>query len=174
MTTKTTNKKPTAVLYTMPTKEPEPVFLYQKFLQKTAETKNKKPTEDTIMTTKTTNKKPTEDTIKTTKTTNKKSTAKLYTVPTKEEVKPTLEARVKELESELALLKTIMTETYGRPSNYKPPMNTGVGDFIRECITSGLKNVDILKLVEEKYTNNNTTYACVAWYRNDMKKKGLI
>jgi hypothetical protein len=53
-------------------------------------------------------------------------------------------------------------------------MNTGVGDFIRECITSGLKNVDILKLVAEKYTNNNTTYACVAWYRNDMKKKGLI
>jgi len=164
MTTKTTNKKPTAVLYTMPTKEEEPVFLYQKFLQKTAETKNKKPTEDTIMTTKTTNKKPTA----------KKPTAVLYTVPTKEEVKPTLEARVKELESELALLKTIMTETYGKPSNYKPPMNTGVGDFIRECITSGLKNVDILKLVEEKYTNNNTTYACVAWYRNDMKKKGLI
>ena len=98
----------------------------------------------------------------------------LYLVPTAVEMKPTLESRVKELETELALLKKIMTETYGRPSNYKPPMNVGVGNFIRECILSGLKNVDILKLVEEKYTNNNTTYACIAWYRNDMKKKNLI
>ena len=98
----------------------------------------------------------------------------LYLVPTKEEVRPTIEARIKELESELEVLKKIQTETYGRPSNYKPPMNVGVGEFIRQCILSGLKNVDILKLVEEKYTNNNTTYACVAWYRNDMKKKGLI
>jgi len=98
----------------------------------------------------------------------------LYLVPTKEQMKPSLEARVKELESELAILKTIIIETYGRPFNYKSPMNIGVGDFIRECIKSDMKNVDILKLVEEKYTNNNTTYACVAWYRNDMKKKGLI
>ena len=105
---------------------------------------------------------------------NKPIVQELYLVPTKDEMKPSLESRVKELESELALLKSIMTETYGRPSNYKPPMNIGVGDFIRECISSGMKNVDILKLVEEKYTNNNTTYACVAWYRNDMKKKNLI
>jgi hypothetical protein len=41
----------------------------------------------------------------TTKPANKKSTAKLYTVPTSAEMKPSLEARVKELESELALLK---------------------------------------------------------------------
>jgi hypothetical protein len=98
----------------------------------------------------------------------------LYLVPTKEEVKPSIEARILELETELNELKKIQVETYGRPSNYKPPLNIGVGEFIRQCITSGLKNVDILKLVEEKYTNNNTTYACVAWYRNDMKKKGLI
>ena len=111
----------------------------------------------------------------TTKTAKTKTKAEvLYLVPTKEEIRPTLESRVKELESELAQLKAIMTETYGKPSSYKPPMNQGVGAFIRECITSGLPNVEILKLVEAKYTNNNTTYACVAWYRNDMKKKGLI
>ena len=135
------------------------------------------------MTTKNQNKKPTA-TVEPKLAMPKKpaaADAKLYIwpqkpclVPTKAEAKPTLESRVKELETELALLKNMMTETYGRPSNYKPPMNIGVGDFIRECIISGMKNVDILKLVEEKYTNNNTTYACVAWYRNDMKKKSLI
>lgn len=123
------------------------------------------------MTAKTANKKPTASKPEAMP---KAQVQRLCLVPTKEEMKPSLEARVKELESELAQLKAVMVETYGRPSNYKPPMNIGVGDFIRECIISGLKNVDILKLVEEKYTNNNTTYACVAWYRNDMKKKGLI
>jgi len=82
--------------------------------------------------------------------------------------------QIKDLEVKLLELKALQVKLYGKQSNYKQPVNLGVGAFIRECIISDMKNVDILKLVEEKYINNNTTYACVAWYRNDMKKKGLI
>ena len=50
--------------------------------------------------------------------------------------------------------------------------NEGVGQFIRKLIAEGLPNKDILKIVHEQYGNKNTTYACVAWYRNKMKKAG--
>ena len=96
------------------------------------------------------------------------------TVLTKDEVTTVLTTEIEELEAKLLLLKNQKELIVGKPSTYKAPKNIGVGAFIRQCITSGLRNVDILKLVEEQYANNNTTYACVAWYRNDMKKKSLI
>lgn len=54
----------------------------------------------------------------------------------------------------------------------KVEKNDGVGIFIRNLINDGLSNKDILKIVHEQYGNKNTTYACVAWYRNKMKKSG--
>lgn len=54
----------------------------------------------------------------------------------------------------------------------KVEKNDGVGIFIRNLINEGLSNKDILKIVHEQYGNKNTTYACVAWYRNKMKKSG--
>lgn len=54
----------------------------------------------------------------------------------------------------------------------KKDKNEGVGQFIRKLIAEGLSNKDILPIVHEQYGNNNTTYACVAWYRNKMKKEG--
>lgn len=72
------------------------------------------------------------------------------------------------------LFSRYIKEQRPRTFNYKPPMNVGVGQYIRSLITQGLANKDILARVQEKYTNNNTTYACVAWYRNDMRKKGEI
>lgn len=52
--------------------------------------------------------------------------------------------------------------------------NEGVGQFIRKLISEGLSNKDILNIVHEQYGNKNTTYACVAWYRNKMKKAGSV
>lgn len=52
--------------------------------------------------------------------------------------------------------------------------NEGVGSFIKKLISEGLSNKDILTIVHEQYGNKNTTYACVAWYRNKMKKAGTV
>jgi hypothetical protein len=54
----------------------------------------------------------------------------------------------------------------------KVDKNEGVGQFIRNLIGDGLGNKAILDIVHEQYGNKNTTYACVAWYRNKMKKAG--
>ena len=55
----------------------------------------------------------------------------------------------------------------------KVEKNQGVGAFVRKLIAEGLTNTAILKIVHEQYGNTNTTYACVAWYRNKMKKAGV-
>ena len=54
----------------------------------------------------------------------------------------------------------------------KVEKNQGVGAFVRKLIAEGLTNTAILKIVHEQYGNKQTTYACVAWYRNKMKKAG--
>ena len=54
----------------------------------------------------------------------------------------------------------------------KSEKNEGVGQFIRKLIAEGLGNKEILSIVHEQYGNKNTTYACVAWYRNKMNKAG--
>jgi hypothetical protein len=54
----------------------------------------------------------------------------------------------------------------------KTEKNEGVGQFIRKLIGEGLGNKEILAIVHEQYGNKNTTYACVAWYRNKMNKAG--
>lgn len=56
----------------------------------------------------------------------------------------------------------------------KSDKNEGVGLFIRKLISEGLSNKAILEIVHEQYGNKNTTYACVAWYRNKMKKAGNV
>jgi hypothetical protein len=52
----------------------------------------------------------------------------------------------------------------------KKVKNEGVGKMVRELIQDGLTNTEILKRVHSEYGNTNTTYACVAWYRNKVKK----
>lgn len=59
-------------------------------------------------------------------------------------------------------------------SSTKQAINQGVGAFVKNLILEGHANKDILKMVHEHYGNENTTYQCVAWYRNDMKNKGII
>jgi hypothetical protein len=67
--------------------------------------------------------------------------------------------------------ETKVVEVVEKP---KAEKNDGVGIFIKNLINEGLSNKDILKIVHEQYGNKNTTYACVAWYRNKMKKSGLV
>lgn len=73
-----------------------------------------------------------------------------------QEVKPLEETKAEEAKPEVKVEK-----------------NQGVGAFVRKLIAEGLTNTAILKIVHEQYGNTNTTYACVAWYRNKMKKAGV-
>lgn len=73
-----------------------------------------------------------------------------------QEVKPLEETKAEETKPEVKVEK-----------------NQGVGAFVKKLIAEGLTNTAILKIVHEQYGNKQTTYACVAWYRNKMKKAGV-
>jgi hypothetical protein len=51
-----------------------------------------------------------------------------------------------------------------------------IGKYARELILAdaSLTNDAILALVKQKFPVAKTTYACIAWYKSDMRKKGLI
>ena len=76
------------------------------------------------------------------------------------------------LQQEVKPLEEVRAETEQKPV-VKVEKNQGVGAFVRKLIAEGLTNTAILKIVHEQYGNTNTTYACVAWYRNKMKKAGV-
>ena len=77
------------------------------------------------------------------------------------------------LQQEVKPLEEVKAETEQKPV-VKVEKNQGVGAFVRKLIAEGLTNTAILKIVHEQYGNTNTTYACVAWYRNKMKKAGVV
>ncbi len=55
-------------------------------------------------------------------------------------------------------------------------MSVTIGQYVRECVleNSELKNQEILDKVLEKFPEAKTTISCIAWYKTDMRKKGLI
>ena len=69
-------------------------------------------------------------------------------------------------------LEEVKEEPEVEEAKPKVEKNQGVGAFVKKLIAEGLTNTDILKIVHEQYGNKQTTYACVAWYRNKMKKAG--
>ena len=82
----------------------------------------------------------------------------------------TLAALVQNLQESVEKAETEqVAETPAKPTA-KVEKNQGVGQFVRKLIAQGMSNKDILKEVHDAYGNTQTTYACVAWYRNKMKK----
>lgn len=55
-------------------------------------------------------------------------------------------------------------------------MTASIGKFVQQLVldNADLPNVDILAKVKEQYPQAKTTMACIAWYKSDMRKKGLI
>ena len=50
-------------------------------------------------------------------------------------------------------------------------VKTGVGTRVKELLKAGeLTSKEIVELVNKENPLRKTTYACVAWYKNDMKK----
>ena len=51
----------------------------------------------------------------------------------------------------------------------------GIGQFVRHAIKVGkLDNKEILEKVLTIFPGAKTTPACIAWYKTDMRKKGLL
>lgn len=55
-------------------------------------------------------------------------------------------------------------------------MTVSIGKFVQQLVldNADMSNVDILAKVKEQYPQAKTTMACIAWYKSDMRKKGLI
>ena len=68
----------------------------------------------------------------------------------------------------MAQLKSMKTSTH------RSGPTTGVGARCKELIKTGLSNKDVLAKIKEEFPMNNTTYSCVAWYRNDLKQKNEL
>ncbi len=51
-----------------------------------------------------------------------------------------------------------------------------IGNTVRAMILANpsMKNEEILTKIKEQFPTAKTTYACIAWYKTDMRKKGLI
>lgn len=55
------------------------------------------------------------------------------------------------------------------------PVVMGIGQFVRHLLKNTTKtNTEILELVLKTYEGSKTTPACIAWYKTDMRKKGLL
>ena len=82
------------------------------------------------------------------------------------------EVKIEEIKTAIALLESKLIELRAllpvEPKTFKKAINMGVGDLIRSYILEGLGNTEILPKVHAHFGNTNTTYACVAWYRNKM------
>lgn len=52
----------------------------------------------------------------------------------------------------------------------------GIGSTIMEMILANPEktNKEILEEILAKFENAKTTYACIAWYKSDLRKKNLI
>ena len=51
----------------------------------------------------------------------------------------------------------------------------GIGQFVRHLLKNSKKsNAEILELVLKTFAGSKTTPACIAWYKTDMRKKGLL
>jgi hypothetical protein len=51
----------------------------------------------------------------------------------------------------------------------------GIGEFARYLILKTDKNnAEILATVQKVFPNAQTTPACIAWYKTDLRKKGLL
>lgn len=66
----------------------------------------------------------------------------------------------------------IIEQTTFVPSNLANAVS--IGSRSRELIKQNLSNADILLKIKQEFPNGKTTMACIAWYKSDMRKKGLL
>ena len=56
-----------------------------------------------------------------------------------------------------------------------PKAAMGIGMFVRYMLTKSNKsNAEVLELVLKTFEGAKTTAACIAWYKSDLRKKGVL
>jgi hypothetical protein len=66
-------------------------------------------------------------------------------------------------------------EAPGEVQETMKPAVLGIGQFVRHLLKNSKKtNAEILELVLKTFEGSKTTPACIAWYKTDMRKKGLL
>lgn len=78
-------------------------------------------------------------------------------------------AEVVEEASATSLLSQLTTAN-GSSEKKAVSKNEGVWNNVKMLFDSGLSNKETLAKIHELYGNSNTTYACIAWYRNKYNK----
>jgi hypothetical protein len=54
-------------------------------------------------------------------------------------------------------------------------MTKTIGSFAKNLIlTTEMSNTEILEAVRNEFENAKTSMACIAWYKSDLRKKGLL
>lgn len=55
-------------------------------------------------------------------------------------------------------------------------MTMNIGAYARALIlsNSSMTNQQVLDKIKEKHADAKTTMACIAWYKSDMRKNGLL
>lgn len=70
------------------------------------------------------------------------------------------------------------TETEAPSAELEAPIvkrQMGIGDFVRMLLTKSTKsNAEILDVTLKAFPEARTTPACIAWYKSDLRKKGLL
>jgi len=78
-----------------------------------------------------------------------------------------------EVIEQLAAAEGVTVEVAGEIEQAAKPL--GIGSFIKEYIrTTECTNNQILEMVKLQYPNAKTSYACIAWYRTQLRKAGEI
>ena len=87
-------------------------------------------------------------------------------IKSKAVVAPVVEVKAEEVKAEEVKAEEVKVEV----------KRVGIGSTIVEMILANPEkaNKDILAEILAKFGNAKTTYACIAWYRSDLRKKGLI
>lgn len=66
---------------------------------------------------------------------------------------------------------TEATKTETKEKAPKAPAHN-ISSVARDAIRAGLSNADALAKVKAEFPDANTTVSSIAWYRNDLRKKG--
>jgi len=67
------------------------------------------------------------------------------------------------------------TEPQEQSTETEPAKAIGIGQFVRHLLLHSTKtNSEILELVLKTFEGSKTTPACIAWYKTDLRKKGLL
>ena len=95
-------------------------------------------------------------------------TATVLEVPVVVETVPVVEvSSIPSLISQLSALNTAAPETKVKTKT----KNENVYGNVKILFNAGKTNKETLAEIHEMYGNTNTTYACIAWYRNKYNKE---